>query len=77
MITTIQVRSIMRNHSIKTIYTNKNKNNHTVKCYMPRDSVIAQALLKDIEQHVSADDIKISDISYHQIPSIIVTCIKA
>ena len=77
MITTIQVRSIMRNHSITTIYTNKNKNSHTVKCYMPRDSVIAQALLKDIEQHVSADNIKISDISYHQIPSIIVTCIKA
>jgi hypothetical protein len=77
MITTTQVRSIMRNHSITTIYTNKNKNNHTVKCYMPRDSVIAQALLKDIEQHVSSDNIKISNISYHQIPSIIVTCIKA
>jgi hypothetical protein len=64
----------MRNHNISTIYTNKNKNSHTVKCYMPRD---AQALLNDIKQQVSADNIKISNISYHKIPSIIVTCIKA
>jgi len=77
MITTKQVRSIMRNHNISTIYTNKNKNSHTVKCYMPSDAVRSQALLNDIKQQVSADNIKISNISYHKIPSIIVTCIKA
>jgi hypothetical protein len=42
MITTKQVRSIMRNHNISTIYTNKNKNSHTVKCYMPSDAVRSQ-----------------------------------
>ena len=76
MLTTKEVRKIMHKHNVSTIYTNKNKNSNTVKCYMPRNDAVALALLIELEQSASEENVKINNICYHNLQSIIVKCVK-
>lgn len=64
MLTTKQVRNIMRNHLTSTygLYTNKTTGDTTnirrVKCYMPRDNREANKLLNALRKAAGAENVK-------------------
>jgi hypothetical protein len=66
MLTTKQVRNIMRNHLTSTygLYTNKTTGDTTnirrVKCYMPRDNREATKLINALKKAAGADNVNLT-----------------
>jgi hypothetical protein len=82
MITTKQVRDIMRKYTKSTIYTNKvkAKNERSVKCYLPSDSVVAKKLLSELDAAAGANYVntyKYSSYYYAPLDSVTVRCVIA
>ena len=79
MITTKQVRSIMRKYTNDSIYTNKVSaaNQRRVKCYLPADAVEANKLISELEAGFANVDINYDSSVSYRIPrsSVIVTCV--
>jgi hypothetical protein len=81
MITTKQVRNIMRKYTDDSIYTNKitDASKRRIKCYLPADAVEANKLISELEAAAGFANVDInydSSVSY-RIPrsSVIVTCV--
>ena len=82
MLTTKQVRHIMRNHLFNSsdIWTNKTtgdmSNIRRVKCYMPGENKKANALLADLNKAAGRANVSITNGSdYYGRPGITVRCI--
>ena len=84
MLTTKQVRNIMRNHLTSTygLYTNKTtgdtSNIRRVKCYMPRDTREATKLINALKKAAGAENVKLTsgEVAYSRgCPGITVRCI--
>ena len=81
MLTTKQVRNVMRNHLFNRadIWTNKTSGNfsiyRSVKCYVPSNDTKAAALLAALVEAAGEDNVKVTDGSeYLAWPGIIVRC---
>lgn len=67
MLTTKQVRNVMRNHLFdsRDIWTNKTTGDKTnirrVKCYMPQDNRKANKLLADLKKAAGAENVRITN----------------
>jgi hypothetical protein len=83
MITTKQVRDIMRKYTDSIIYTNKvkAKNERSVKCYLPSDSVVAKKLLSELDAAAAGanyvNTYKYSSYYYAPLDSVTVRCVIA
>ena len=84
MLTTKQVRNVMRKHLTSTygLYTNKTKDDTTnirrVKCYMPRTTKESMALLTELRALAGASNVNVTkgDQSYgYGRPGITVRCV--
>lgn len=84
MLTTKQVRNVMRKHLTSTygLYTNKTKDDTTnirrVKCYMPRNTKEAMALLSELRNLAGPSNVNVTsgDHSYgYGRPGITVRCV--
>ena len=66
MLTTKQVRNVMRKHLTSTygLYTNKTKDDTTnirrVKCYMPRNTKEAMALLTELRNLAGPSNVNVT-----------------
>jgi hypothetical protein len=82
MITTKQVRDIMRKYTESVIYTNKvkAKNERSVKCYLPSDPVVAKKLLSELDAAAGESCVstyKYSSYYYAPLDSVTVRCVIA
>lgn len=83
MLTTVQVRDIMRSAGRREIYTNKTRVNcgseRRVKCYMPDTTARAQELLRKLVEAAGEDNVTVTDgdLNYHGTPGITVRCTLA
>jgi hypothetical protein len=82
VLTTTQVRDIMREFGCKTIYTNKVKaeKERSVKCYLPTDSAVAKLLLAKLDGAAGANCVNThKQSSYHRVAlcSVTVRCVIA
>ena len=84
MLTTKQVRNIMRNHLFdsRDIWTNKTTGDTTnirrVKCYMPNDTRKATRLINDLKKAAGADNVNLTTNNHaygYGRPGITVRCI--
>ena len=84
MLTTKQVRKVMRNHLFDScdIWTNKTTGDTTnirrVKCYMPNDNRKATNLINDLKKAAGADNVRLTsgEATYgYGRPGITVRCI--
>jgi hypothetical protein len=85
MLTTLEVRAIMKSHISTSyynpIYTNKRAElfERSVKCYMPKPDV-AERLIDELREKAGAENVKVtegSNYAYSPGPGIIVRCLLA
>lgn len=85
MITTTQVRDIMRGAGRREIYTNKTRvscgSERRVKCYMPNthERDVTLELLRKLVEAAGEDNVTVTDgdLSYYGTPGITVRCTLA